>query len=398
MIPRLKPTLGVKELSAALRVPAKDDVIRFEQNFAKLMDQGYALAFPYGRTGLLFLLKALGIEDQEIICPAYTCVVVPHAIKFSGNTPVFVDCESDGFNMDLDLVGKAISKKTGAIVATSIFGYPVNLDKLDEIREKFPKVHIIQDCAHSFAARWRDRPVQKEGIAAVFGLNISKLLTSIFGGMITTDDYTVYNKLKQLRDNNLNPASWKKSIRRLIYLIAVYLSFTKGSYGVINRLERAGILDQFVKYYDETTINMPDDYLAAMTNVEARVGMANIERYEDIINNRVAAATHYFNVLRDYPGLELPPRVSGATYSHFVGRVTNRAGWLQKGLKDGLQFGWLIEYCIPMMTPYGASPGDKFPVSARYAKTTINLPVWGGEETARKVTTKLAAAQYNVKS
>ena len=78
MIPRLKPTIGLTELLAALRPPHKDDVERFEQSFAKLMGQKYAFAFPYGRTGLMFLLEALGLEGKEIICPAYTCVVVPH--------------------------------------------------------------------------------------------------------------------------------------------------------------------------------------------------------------------------------------------------------------------------------------------------------------------------------
>ena len=63
------------------------------------MGKKHAIFFPYGRTGLLFLLEALGISDQEIICPAYTCVVVPHAIVLSRNEPVFVDSNPDTFNL-----------------------------------------------------------------------------------------------------------------------------------------------------------------------------------------------------------------------------------------------------------------------------------------------------------
>jgi len=400
MIPRLKPTLGLAEILAALRSSRQDDVERFEQEFACLMGQKHALAFPYGRTGLMFLLEALGLKNKEIICPAYTCVVVPHAIVYSGNIPVFVDCEPDGFNMDLDAAEKAVTEKTGAIVATSIFGYPVDLDKLDRIREQHPNVHIIQDCAHSFAAEWKDRPVQREGIAAIFGLNISKILTSIFGGMITTDNEELYKKLKALRDRRLRKPTWKKSFRRLLYLLAVYPTFWGPVYGMINRLERSGMLNRFVKYYDDSKIDMPRDYLEGMTKLEARVGRVNIQRYDRIIQNRRDAAGMYFEELRGQkagdislslasldlkPFFILPPEVAGATYSHYVVRISERDGWLKRGIEQSVQLGWLIEYNIPEMKAYGNHKPDKFPVAAQFARSAINLPVWGGKKLARKV-------------
>ena len=147
MTPRLKPKLGSAEFRVALQLGDENDTLRFEKAFARLMGQKYALAFPYGRTGLICLLRALGLKNQEIICPAYTCVVVPHAIVYSGNRPVFVDCGYDSFNMDLDLAEHAITEKTGAIIATSLFGYPVDIDRLESIRRRYPLIHIIQDCA-----------------------------------------------------------------------------------------------------------------------------------------------------------------------------------------------------------------------------------------------------------
>ena len=181
MIPRFKPSLGWREFLAIALPTRRDDVQSFEQSFASLMGQKHAIACPYGRTGLWLLLQALGLSGKEIICPAYTCVVVPHAIVHSGNEPVFIDSQEFDFNMNLALVRDAINEKTGAIVATSIFGYPVDLDKLNRLRREFPQVRIIQDCAHSFGAEWNGQPVQRAGDAAIFGLNISKLITSIFG-------------------------------------------------------------------------------------------------------------------------------------------------------------------------------------------------------------------------
>ncbi len=119
----------------------------FESAFARLVGQAEAIAFPYGRTALLILFDALGISGREVILPAYTCVVVAHAVVLSGNTPVFVDSEAGGFNMDLDKAAAAITPQTGAILATSIHGYPVNLDKLEAIMAAHPHVAVIQDCA-----------------------------------------------------------------------------------------------------------------------------------------------------------------------------------------------------------------------------------------------------------
>ena len=385
MIPRFKPALGRSEFRACFSLPKKDDVIRFEIKFAQLMDQKYALAFPYGRTGLILLLEALGLKNKEIICPAYTCVVVPHAIVFSKNIPVFVDCERGGFNMDLDQVSAKITPRTGAIIATSLFGYPVNLDKLDKIRKDHPQVHIIQDCAHSFAAEWKGKPVQKEGIAALFGLNISKTLTSIFGGMITTDNEDIYQKLKTIREQRLKRPGRGKGIRRLLYLLAVYPTFWAPVYGLINRMERSGLLNYFVQYYDDAKIDMPSDYLEEMCGIEARVGRANIDRYKTIIDKRRSATKYYFENFADKQDIRLPSEVEGATYSHFVVQVHDREEWLQLSIRKGIQLGKLIEYNIPEMKVYGEHPPEEFPVADKYARTTINLPVWGNDELAKTV-------------
>jgi perosamine synthetase len=389
MIPRLKPTIGIKELVAALRPPHRDDVERFERSFAKLMGQKYSLAFPYGRTGMMLLFEALGLKNKEIICPAYTCVVVPHSIVYSGNTPVFVDCEQGGFNMDLGKAEKAITEKTGAIIATSLFGYPVDLDKLDALKKKYPHIAIIQDCAHSFAAEWKGRPVQKAGVAAIFGLNISKILTSIFGGVITTDNEGIYQKLKTIRDQKLKKPDCLKGFRRLLYLMAVYPVFWGPVYNLINRLERSGQLNYFVQYYNDITIDMPIDYLEGMCGVEARVGLNNINRYQIIINKRKEAVKYYFENCPDNEEFQLPPLVNGATYSHFVVQVPDREKYFKKALCQGVQLGWLIEYNIPEMKAYGGNRLDKYPVSANYSRTTINLPVWGGEKLSQKVCKKI---------
>jgi len=375
MIPRLKPNLGWKELFAALQPPREYDVERFEEAFAKEMDQKYAVAFPYGRTALLVLLDALEIKGKEIICPAYTCVVVAHAIVKSGNKPVFVDCEKEGFNMALDEAESLINENTAAIIPTSLFGYPVDLDKLDKIRERHPHIHIIQDCAHSFLTYWKGRPVHKKGIAAFYGMNISKLMTAIFGGMVTTDNLEFASKLRASRDRLLKLAGPLKSIRRLAYLLAVYVAFCEPVYTLVNWLERKDFLSRFVKYYDESKIDLPQDYLQGMSRIEARVGLAQVRKLRKIIESRQRLAKTYHQSLSGREELRLGSFVEGASYSHFVAETNSRSKFIEVARVKGVQLGELIEYSIPDMRAYQAY-SRACPRASSLSKSIINLPVW----------------------
>ena len=375
MIPRLKAALSLSELKAAFSFANSDDVSLFEQEFARLSDHKYAVAFPYGRTGIVAVLKALDIECGEILCPAYTCVVVPHAIVISGNVPVFLDSSPEDMNMDLSLVEKAITEKTRAIVATSIFGYPVNLDLLDEIRQRYPDLIIIQDCAHSFFCEWNERPIHKEGLCAFYGLNVSKIMTSIFGGMVTTDDENFARKLRTSRDDILVPASLTKSIKRLMYLLAVYPAFSNMGYSLVNRLERSGLLDYFVKYHDPKLIDMPVDYLQALTSIEARVGVEQCHKYAKIIKHRRKLARLYLNGLKGMPELELPVWNNGASWSHFVVRTECAKSLIDACLEQDVQLGELIDYNIPDLPAYYNYEHHSLGYSGNLPEQVINLPV-----------------------
>jgi perosamine synthetase len=378
MISRLKSKLGLRELLAAAVPSRSDDVAKFEAAFAQELGARHAVAFPYGRTGLMLLLEALGLKDREIICPAYTCVVVAHAVVHSGNVPVFVDCEADGFLMDWELASAAVTPRTGAVIATSLFGEPVDLDRLDAFRRRHPNVLVIQDCAHSFGAAWNGRPVPSASVAAVFGLNVSKLMTSIFGGMITTDDDQLAAALRRVRAERVRPASIGKSLRRACYLAAVMPTFYPWIYGGVLRLQESGLLDRFVRYYDEARIDMPQDYLEGMSAVEARVGLAQIGRYADILAHRRTIAAAYHERLRDQPQFVLPNATAGSTWSHYVVRTDDAAECVRRAAAVGVQLGTLIEYVVPKLAAYREHRFLNRGWAERWTTRVINLPVHSG--------------------
>jgi perosamine synthetase len=376
VIPRIHPLLGWAEVGAALHWPGADDVARYERAFAASMGQRHAIAFSYGRSALSIALRALLGGGREVICPAYTCVVVAHAIVQSGNIPIFVDSGADDFNMDLGAVEAAITPRTGAIIATSLFGHPVDLDRLDVLRATHPGVLMIQDCAHSFDARWRGRAVQSAGDFAIFGLNISKLLTSIFGGMLTTDDDRLADAIRGARERELAPAGVAKGLRRAVYLAAVLPAFHPWAYSLVARLKDLGLLDRFVRYYQPDLIDMPSDHLQAMSPIEARVGRAQLARHRAILAARARRAAAWHARLAHEPGLlRLPALDVGATWSHFSCLVDDRQGWLTRWRKRGIELGELIEYSIPELPAYGGRRPESFPQAARYARHTVNFPL-----------------------
>jgi perosamine synthetase len=376
MIPRFKPFLGLKEILTLMLPAAEGSIKLFEMEFAKKMNQKYGIAFPYGRTALIALLETLELKNTQVICPAYTCVVVAHAIVKSGNIPVFADSSEKDFNMDMDHVESLINENTSVIIATSIFGYPVDLDRLDDIKKKYPHIKILQDCAHSFSAKWKGRAVNTAGDAAFFGLNASKIITTIFGGIVTTDDENYRQKLILYRDKHIRPASFGKGIYQRVYLFAFYFAFKDFFYTFVNWLERKGALSALSSYYEEGIIDMPSDYLEMMTPIGAKIGLIQIKKYDHIVAVRINTAHEYSKKLNGIPGLILPPLIEGATYSHYVPRLADKWTVKDKCIKDGVQLGWLIEYSIPEMKAYLNYPQkSKCEVASKLKNETINLPL-----------------------
>lgn len=394
MIPRLKPYLDFQELLA----PVKHNpfsVTQFEDKFAQIFSADNAVAFPYGRSALWAFFKALGIENAEVIQPAYTCSVVAHATVLSGNIPIFVDINLYDYNMNLEQVAGAITPLTRAIIATHLFGYPLDVKTLDEIVKQAEarygnKIWVIQDCAHAFGARWQGELVCSYGDAALFGLGISKTITSIFGGMLTFQDASLAEKVRSWRDNHFIPAGWLKNLRRFLYLLASYIAFNESVYGFTYWLqEKTPLLNYFTKaYHLDEKIAFPPDYLTTLSGTEAKVGLTQLNKYETIIKKRKELAFLYHNHLKSHSSWIMPPIIEGATYSHYVIRVPDKRALMRAAAQANIQLGELIEYSIPYLKEYQSYKGYREYVNSKTcSKHLINLPLYADmeQETAQYI-------------
>lgn len=380
MIPRFKPQLDLEELKAIFR-SSKGAVKKFEGKFAKTFQAVDAVSFPYGRSALWAFLNAVEVKDAEVVMPAYTCSVVAHAISLSGNRPAFVDCSPTDYNMNLDLLPKAINEHTRAIVATHLFGYPLNLEKVEQIKSDAEnryghKIWLIQDCAHSFGASWKGRPVGTSGDTALYALNISKMITAIFGGMLTFQDKVLADRIRSWRDRHFKQPGFFKAIQRRLYLLAVYVAFNESVYGLTWLLqERTPFLNRLTKsYHLDDRIHFPPDYLDKMLDVEATVGLVQLKKYPNIIENRRKMAKWYDINLGRRDGWEFPPIVEGATYSHYVVRVEDRNKLVNEFARKGVHLGELIQYSVPELPGY-KSLNACCPNSKVFSNVTVNFPM-----------------------
>ncbi len=389
MIPRFSPRLGLAELSAAL-VPDRGAVEHFEQGLAKMFNAVDAVAFPYGRSAQWAFFKEVGLEGADIHMPAYTCSVVAHAVSLSGNNPRFVDIQLSDYNMDLNQLADSITERTRAVIATNTFGYPEDVNILRQIvqdaeRRYGHKVWFMQDCCHSFGAKWEDKFVGESGDVAVYAFNVSKHLTSIFGGILTLQDQAMADRLRDFRDKHYRKGTVMKTLRRLAYLLAIYVAFNRQVYAATWFLsERTPLLDRYTKsYHLDDKIHFPADADQLMSACEAAVGSKQLARYGQILEDRRSNAAFWNQNLEGKKDWALAPIREGATYSHYVARVPDRRQTVAEFGRLGLHLGELIQYSIPDLNSYAAS-GQECPNSREASRHTVNFPVTESPARLRK--------------
>jgi len=164
-------------------------------------------------SGLMLIAKCLELEG-EVITPSFSFSATSLALLWAGLKPVFVDCKLTDFNIDVNRVTEAITLKTSAILATHIFGNPCNKKRLERIA-RVNDIKLIFDAAHGFGSLYRDGSnVGSGGVAEVFSLAPSKLLTGGEGGLIATNKPWLADKLRIAR-NYGNPGNYNITIQGL---------------------------------------------------------------------------------------------------------------------------------------------------------------------------------------
>lgn len=177
----------------------EQDVKYLEEEFKKKYSLPFAISFQRGRDGLLVLLQALGIgSGDEVILQAYTCLVVPNAVSFAGALPVYADVEEKGFNIDPESIRSRINPRTKAVIVQHTFGIPAQLREIQKICSE-KHLFLIEDCAHGLSGSFQGKPLGSFGIAAFYSFGRDKIISSVWGGMVSTSEKVLAEKIAALR-------------------------------------------------------------------------------------------------------------------------------------------------------------------------------------------------------
>jgi len=171
-------------------------VEKLEEEFKRYLGVKEALAFNSGRSAFLAILKSLNFnEGDEVLLQAFTCNAAANPIIWAGLRPIYVDCNEDDFNIDVKDLERKITPKSRVVVVQHTFGLPANIDEILEICQQNNLI-LIEDCAHSLGAEYKGKKVGTFGKAAFFSFSRDKVISSVYGGMVATNDDNLAKKLK----------------------------------------------------------------------------------------------------------------------------------------------------------------------------------------------------------
>ena len=325
---------GVRKVVVSGDFTLGSEVSRFEERFAELCGFPYAVGVGSGTGALILSMKALGIgPGDEVITSPNTFVASVGAIAMTGATPVFVDNNRE-YTIDVDLIEKAITSKTKAILPVHLSGIPADMPSIMEIAQRH-NLLVVEDAAQAILASIDGKHVGSWGEAAGFSLHPLKNL-NVWGdgGIIITQSAQLNDKLRLLRNHGLS-----------------------------NR-------DEVEIWGDNCRLD----------SLQATVANRLIDEVHTITDRRIANAAAFdkgFSDLGEF--IDIPPRKPNVkqVYHTYVVRVSNRDGLLNHLIKNEVEA--KVHYPIPLhLQPAAANLGYKvgdFPVCEADCQSIITLPV-----------------------
>ena len=318
---------------------------RFEELFAERVGAPYAAAVSSGTAALHLLCNVAGVgPGDEVITSPISFVSTANCFIFEGARPAFADVDPETLNLDPAAVEAAVTERTKAIVVVDMFGYPCELDELRAIADRHG-LRVIADSCEALGAEYKGAPVGSHGVPATFGFYPNKQITTGEGGVATTHSEDEWLLLKSLRNQGRSYDSrWFHHVR---------LGFNY-----------------------------------RFTDLQAAVGIAQLEKLDQILELRGTAAARYGELLAGVEGVESPladdenHRRSWFVYVVKLARGIDRDGVLARLAADSVEAGHYVP-CVHlqpyMRERYGFREGD-CPVAEDAAARTLALPFYTGME------------------
>lgn len=249
----------------------------FQKKFAEFCEVKYALACSNGTVTLHLAMVALGIgPGDEVIMPTLTYIATANAVRYCGAKPVFVDSDPLTWNIDPARIEAAVTSRTKAIIPVDLYGLACDMTAIMDIAQRH-HLAVVEDAAEAHGARWQGKRVGSMGDIGSFSFFGNKIITSGEGGMVVTNSEKLYNTMKLYRSQGVDP-----SLKRYWHIVSGY------------------------------------NY--RMTNMQAAVGLGQLERIDWHIGQRLGVAKTYERLIRE--------KLDGYVTTQIVPNSENHVYWM----------------------------------------------------------------------
>ncbi len=312
-------------------------VKEFEQKLADYLKVHYAIAVTNGTIALDLALKVLGVvPGDEVIVPAMTYFSTASAVSYQFATPVFVDIEPQSYNLDHERIEESITEKTKGIIFIDYGGNPADINKLKRVAQKH-NLFILQDAAQSLGGVFQGEPLGAQTAISSMSFHMAKIMTSVEGGMVFTNDENIAKELR---------------IRRNQGESGKYLHSHLGTN-------------------------------ARMTDISAAIGLAQFEKLTMLLEKRQRVADKYGFHFQNHSNIEimqcLRPNSKKANFFYPI-LVRNRKNVVEHLSSKGIDI--RIAYPMPVYAQElyrsgrAACQKTECPVAERFTSQVINLPIY----------------------
>jgi dTDP-4-amino-4,6-dideoxygalactose transaminase len=350
------PTIGEEEIAEvvdSLRsgwVGTGPKVQRFESMLSEYVEVPYCRCVSSCTAALILAMQVLGIgPGDDVLVPAMTFVASANAVEHAGARPVLVDSEPGTGLIDLDAAEATITPNTRAIMPVHLAGRPVDIERLNEVRDRHDLL-VVEDAAHALGAEWRGRQIGSFGNVTAFSFYVTKNISTIEGGALATERAEVAEDVERLALHGLSLGAWQ-------------------------RFSDAGF-----RHYEV----VKPGYKYNMTDVQAAVGLHQLPRLDAWIDRRAELWGRYDELLAGLPLATPPPPDPDTRHARHLYQVLLEPGApvTRDELLDGLtqrNIGTGVHYRAVHLHPYyrdryGLEPDD-FPVANAISERTLSLPL-----------------------
>jgi perosamine synthetase len=346
MIPVCEPFLDEKELAYVTDclktnwISSKGKYIEaFEEGFARYCGCEYGIATTSGTTALHLALASLDLgPGDEVIVPAFTMAATVFAVVYTGAKPVLVDAEPDTWNIDPAKIEEKITGQTKVILPVHIYGHPCAMDAIIKIAQKH-NLRVVEDAAEAHGAEYKGKKTGSISHVGCFSFYANKIITTGEGGMVVTNEAKIAQKARLLKDLAFSPE------KRFLHI---------------------GI-----------------GFNYRLTNLQAAIGLAQLEKIDQLVAARRRNAHYYNCLLKDIPGITLPVEREEAknVYWMYGILIKDEFGLSRDELMDRLKEKSIETRTFfypmhqqPVFQEMGLFNGEKYPVAEVLAQKGLYLP------------------------